>query len=208
MEKAFVAQRVAKKLFVTEAAVDGALAEASELMSEMLKARKDVNASLVFADDAAVKMVEAIRALSEARTAMVAVHGELNEAKLRLGIRTKMGLENKHFLTADVAETSRSDVSATSAVRKCLFSRPIFVRMPRRSFASFSSPWTATMAVRASLSARIASTIFTAASSANTSEAFTSLRALSISLISSEASASAPSTAASVTNSFLATRCA
>ena len=59
MEKAFVAQRVAKKLFVTEAAVDGALAEASELMSEMLKARKDVHVSMVFADEAAVKMVEA-----------------------------------------------------------------------------------------------------------------------------------------------------
>jgi len=95
MEKAFVAQRVAKKLFVTEAAVDGALAEASELMSEMLRARKDVNASMVFADEAAVKMVEAIKALSEARTAMVGVHNELNEAKLRLGIRTKMGTDDK-----------------------------------------------------------------------------------------------------------------
>ena len=95
MEKAFVAQRVAKKLFVTEAAVDGALAEASELMSEMLKARKDVNTSLVFADDVQVKMMEAMKALSEARTAMVAVHSELNEAKLRLGIRTSMNGENK-----------------------------------------------------------------------------------------------------------------
>jgi hypothetical protein len=100
MEKAFVAQRVAQKLFVTEAAVDGALAEASELMSEMLKARKDVNTSLVFADDVQIKMVEAIKALSEARTAMVAVHNELNEAKLRLGIRAKMGLEDKPTLAA------------------------------------------------------------------------------------------------------------
>src|SRR5471030_1912059 len=96
MEKAFVAQRVAKKLFVTEAAVDGALVEASELMSEMLRARKDVNASMVFADDAQVKMMEAMKALSDARTAMVAVHSELNEAKLRLGIRTSMnGAETK-----------------------------------------------------------------------------------------------------------------
>ena len=111
MEKAFVAQRVAKKLFVTEAAVDGALAEAAELMSEMLKARKDVNASMVFADDAAVKMVEAIKALSEARTAMVAVHNELNEAKLRLGIRAKMGLENKPpALASDVAPTTLREV--------------------------------------------------------------------------------------------------
>ena len=95
MEKAFVAQRVAKKLFTTEAAVDGALVEASELMSEMLKARKDVHVSMVFADDVQVKMMEAMKALSEARTAMVAVHSELNEAKLRLGIRTKMGTDEK-----------------------------------------------------------------------------------------------------------------
>ena len=73
----------------------------------MLKARKDVNASLVFADDAAVKMVEAIKALSEARSAMVAVHNELNEAKLRLGIRTKMGYENKMYAEPAVETTMR-----------------------------------------------------------------------------------------------------
>jgi chloramphenicol 3-O-phosphotransferase len=95
MEKAFVAQRVAKKLFETEAAVDQALAEAADFMSEVLKARKDVNTSLVFADDVQVKLMDAMRALSEARTAMVGVHNELEEAKLRLGIRQKMGFENK-----------------------------------------------------------------------------------------------------------------
>jgi hypothetical protein len=95
MEKVFVAQRVAKKLFKTEAAVDGALVEAAELMGEMLKARQDVNTSLVFADDVQVKMMEAMKALSEARTAMVGVHNELNEAKLRLGIRTKMDAMDK-----------------------------------------------------------------------------------------------------------------
>ena len=53
-------------------------------------------ASLVFADDVQVKMMVAIRALSEARTAMVGVHNELTEAKLRLGIRTSLGgAENK-----------------------------------------------------------------------------------------------------------------
>lgn len=90
MEKVFVAQRVANKLFSTETAVDGALAEAAELMSVMLSARKDVEVSTVFADDAQAKLMAAVKALSEARTAMVAVHGELEEAKLRLGIRTKM----------------------------------------------------------------------------------------------------------------------
>jgi len=95
MEKVFVAQRVASKLFATEAAVDGALSEAAELMTEMLKARKDVKISTVVGDDAAAKLVDAIKALGEARTAMVGVHNELAEVKLRLGIRTKMDWEEK-----------------------------------------------------------------------------------------------------------------
>jgi hypothetical protein len=110
MEKAFVAQRVAKKLFVTEAAVDGALVEASELMSEMLKARQDVQVSMVFADEAQAKLMEAMKALSEARTAMVAVHSELNEAKLRLGIRTKMGADKPPLLSADKGATALREV--------------------------------------------------------------------------------------------------
>jgi hypothetical protein len=90
MEKAFVAQRVAAKLFATEASVDQAMVEATELMADLLKARKDVSASMVFADDVQVKLMEAISALSQARSAMVGVHGELAEAKLRLGVRAKM----------------------------------------------------------------------------------------------------------------------
>jgi flagellin-like hook-associated protein FlgL len=107
MEKAFVAQRVAKKLFVTEAAVDGALSEAAELMSEVLTARKEVNTSLVFADDVQVKLMDAMKALSEARTAMVAVHNELNEAQLRLGVRTKMDLQKPQSLQAIEQVTAR-----------------------------------------------------------------------------------------------------
>ena len=104
MEKAFVAQRVAKKLFVTEAAVDGALAQAAELMSDLLVARKEVNTSLVFADDVQVKLMDAMKALSEARTAMVGVHNQLHEAQLRLGVRTKMVYEKPaHLATANAA---------------------------------------------------------------------------------------------------------
>jgi hypothetical protein len=90
MEKVLVAQRVANKLSKTEEAVDTAMAEAAELMSEMLKARRELGVSTVFGDDAAAKLVDAMKALGEARTAMVGVHGELNEAQLRLGIRTRM----------------------------------------------------------------------------------------------------------------------
>jgi hypothetical protein len=104
MEKAFVAQRVAAKLFATEASVDQAMVEATELMADLLKARKDVSASMVFADDVQVKLMEAIAALSQARTAMVGVHGELAEAKLRLGIRTKMAGEMEKPAGVSVAQ--------------------------------------------------------------------------------------------------------
>ncbi|WP_304168940.1 hypothetical protein [Phenylobacterium aquaticum] len=110
MEKAFVAQRVATKLFTTEAAVDQAMVEATELMADLLKARKDVNAPMVFADDVQVKLMDAIRALSEARTAMVGVHSQLGEAKLRLGIRTKMAGELEKFLLNAPQTTTMRDV--------------------------------------------------------------------------------------------------
>lgn len=111
MEKVFVATRVVKKLVETEAAVDMAFAESAELLSVMLKARKDVNADLKFADDVQAKLMEAMTALSEARTAMVGVHAGLEEAKLRLGIRTRLAYETKSNLSAaDDAQVEMRDV--------------------------------------------------------------------------------------------------
>ncbi|ODT61751.1 hypothetical protein [Phenylobacterium sp.] len=107
MEKVFVAQRVATKLFSTEAAVDQAMVEATELLADLLKARAEVNASLVFADDVQVKMVEAIKALGEARSAMVGVHNELAEAQLRLGIRTKLAYHDKPTMVRKQATEMR-----------------------------------------------------------------------------------------------------
>lgn len=90
MEKIFVAQRVANKLFATEAAVDAAMVEAAELAADLLKARKDLGVSAVVGDRAVRKLADAMAALSEARSAVVEAHGELAEAKLRVGIRTKL----------------------------------------------------------------------------------------------------------------------
>ena len=96
MEKVFVAQRIATKLFATENAVDAAMVEAAELMADMLKARKDIGLSAVVGDRASAKLVEALAALGEARSAMVEMHTELNDVKLRIGVRTKMiGVEDK-----------------------------------------------------------------------------------------------------------------
>jgi hypothetical protein len=96
MDKVFVAQRIATKLFATENAVDAAMVEAAELMADLLKARKDIGLSAVVGDRASAKLVEALAALGEARSAMVEMHNELNDVKLRIGIRTKLiGIEDK-----------------------------------------------------------------------------------------------------------------
>jgi hypothetical protein len=112
VEKVFVAQRVATRLFATENAVDSALTEASELMADIMRARKDLGLSAVVGDAAVAKLVEAISALGEARSAMVAAHSELEETKLRIGIRTKLaGYEDK---STDKIENVRTEMRIAS----------------------------------------------------------------------------------------------
>jgi tetrahydromethanopterin S-methyltransferase subunit G len=96
VDKVLVARRVATKLHATEAAVDAALAEATQLMGEMIRGRQETKISAISTDPSMAKVSAAIAALSEARTAMVAAHGELDELRLRMGIRTRMdGAEDK-----------------------------------------------------------------------------------------------------------------
>jgi hypothetical protein len=96
VDKVLVARRVATKLRATEAAIDAALAEATELMGEMIRGRQETKISAISTDPSMSKVAAAIATLSEARTAMVAAHGELDELRLRVGIRTRMdGSEEK-----------------------------------------------------------------------------------------------------------------
>jgi hypothetical protein len=90
MDKMFVVQGVANKLFATESAIDLALAEASQFVGELVQARQALGASAVVGNDALVKATAAIAALTEARSSIVASHNELATAKLRMGIRTKL----------------------------------------------------------------------------------------------------------------------
>ncbi len=90
MDKTHVAQGVANQLWTAENAVDAAMVEASKLMTDLMQARQELRLSAVVADPAYAKIAEAISALSTARTAMVDAHNELAEAKLRVGIRTKL----------------------------------------------------------------------------------------------------------------------
>ena len=96
VDKVFVAKRVATKLRATEAAVDAALVEATELMGDMIRGRVETKVSAVATDATMAKVAAAIAALAEARTAMVEAHAAADELRLRLGIRTRMGgTENK-----------------------------------------------------------------------------------------------------------------
>jgi hypothetical protein len=110
MEKVFVAQRVANQLWTTEAAIDSALVEATTLMRDVIQARADLKVSSVFADQVNVKLMDAMQAMTEARTAMLAVHTEMHEAQLRLGLRTKMELLSPTHLAAETEVTLRKAV--------------------------------------------------------------------------------------------------
>lgn len=90
LDKAFVAQRVATKVWSAENAVDAAMTEAAELMASIMAARPELKFSAEVTDAATAKLVEAMSALSQARTSLIDMHGELAIAKDRLGIRTKM----------------------------------------------------------------------------------------------------------------------
>ena len=90
VEKALIAQRVANKLFATENAVDAAILEATQLLSGMIEARQEIGFSAVLGSEAAAKVGAALAALTEARNAVVGAHHELADAKLRLGVRTRM----------------------------------------------------------------------------------------------------------------------
>lgn len=90
MEKVFVAQRVAQKLWSAEAKIDETMREAAELLAEVLQAPVDMGVSPTIVDASQAKVMEAMKALSDARTALVAAHGELREAGMRTGIRSRM----------------------------------------------------------------------------------------------------------------------
>lgn len=95
MEKVLVCRRVATKLRGTEASVDAALTEATELMGDVIRGRQELKISATATDASMAKIAAAIAALTEARTALVEAHAELDELRLRIGVRTRMDYEDK-----------------------------------------------------------------------------------------------------------------
>ncbi len=90
MDKVFVVQGVANKLWATEEAIDAAIVQASSLLGGIVEARAEIGCSHIVTDPAMAKVAAALAAMSEARTALIDSHHALNEAKLRIGVRTKL----------------------------------------------------------------------------------------------------------------------
>jgi hypothetical protein len=90
MDKVELMKGVAAKLFASEGSIDAALADTAALVSEMIEARVAAGVSSTVDVKAHAKVAEAMAAMVAARTAMAEAHAEMNEVKLRLGVRTKM----------------------------------------------------------------------------------------------------------------------
>ena len=85
MDKAEVIASVAGDLNATEQAVDAAIAKATTLIQSMIGARTALSLSPVTGADAQANAMEAIAALSAARSAIVASHEELAKDHRRMG---------------------------------------------------------------------------------------------------------------------------
>ncbi len=90
MDKALVAQKLANKLFATEAAVDTAIEQTMTLISGVAETRRALGLAATVGNEVTAKLADALSALAQARTAVVEAHGEMADLKLRVGIRTKL----------------------------------------------------------------------------------------------------------------------
>lgn len=90
MDKVFVVKGVATKLWASEDAVDTAIESVASLMGGLVEARRQIGAAAGVTNATNAKLVAAMNALNEARSALVDAHEELAEVKLRIGVRTKM----------------------------------------------------------------------------------------------------------------------
>ena len=85
MDKAEIIKGVADELYATEKALDAAIAQTGAFMQSMIACREPLNLSAIAGAGAQSKAMEAVAALAEARTAIIAAHHELAKDHRRLG---------------------------------------------------------------------------------------------------------------------------
>ena len=85
MYKAEIVNGVASELHATEKALDAAIAQTSVLVQSMIACREPLEISAIAGAGAQAKAMEAVAALAEARSAIVAAHQELAKDHRRMG---------------------------------------------------------------------------------------------------------------------------
>lgn len=87
-ERLNAATEIAKLLFETEDAVDGALASTAMLVAAMAKGRRDAKLSAMVGQDAMEEVAATVAAIAEARGHIVSAHRALDATKDEIGLRT------------------------------------------------------------------------------------------------------------------------
>lgn len=105
MDKAFIAKRVVGKLHATEKAVDSAVLEVSELVSELITARREAGLSTTVGDKELAGVIEALAALNTARASLVKSHKGLGRIADALRIPVKGDMK-----VPQVEEDDQSDL--------------------------------------------------------------------------------------------------
>ena len=116
MEKIFVVKKVAEQLWAAENAIDSAIADTARLMGGLVEARQDLQVSHIVTDAATGRIAESMAALAQARTAMVDAHHALYEAKLRIGVRTK--LDGSGYPSLDYHDDLRARSAETGGAQR------------------------------------------------------------------------------------------
>ena len=86
MDKMEIMRTVVEDLYATERSIDDAIAQSTDFIATMIQSRRDVNLSAVVGAEAQAKMIEAVAALGEARSAVVAAHADLTKVQRQVGL--------------------------------------------------------------------------------------------------------------------------
>jgi len=95
MTKVEAATAVATKLLAAEDAVDTAMIRHTQLLEQMVEARKVLGVSATTGELAQVRVCDAIAALSEAHRAVMAAHAALASVEKKMDLRVSAGLGDK-----------------------------------------------------------------------------------------------------------------
>jgi flagellin-like hook-associated protein FlgL len=108
MEKALWGKRIADKIHAGENQIDEAIRSTMNIIAEVQSAQADMNVSAVATDPSIAKLVDALSALQQARTSLVAGHRRLEKLGETLDMRTvawgvgkPLGLEQDEVMASE-----------------------------------------------------------------------------------------------------------